>query len=145
MTHTQGKTTLKHVSKIPNTYSHSSSTYKSKTKLKNRNPQILDVEYAPNLWIPKLHRNCNEDHFIVLHSVFRHQSWILSNLGWVLARTSTHTQVSIFLFSFFWKIWFFMIFFNLSKYELFWRTHTWKFFFQKVQILNVFLHISFVI
>ena len=31
-----------------------------KQSLKNRNPQILDVEYAQNLWIPKLHRNCNK-------------------------------------------------------------------------------------
>ena len=32
---------------------------KSKTKLKNRNAQIL-VEYAQNLWIPKLHKKCKK-------------------------------------------------------------------------------------
>ena len=107
---TQEKTTSKHVSKIPNTYSHSSSAYKSKTKLKNRNPQILDVEYTQNLWISKLHRNCNKDHFMVLQSVLKHQSRILSNLGWVLTRYSTHTQISN--FHYFWKNWFFKYIFQ---------------------------------
>ena len=46
--------------KVPNTQSHSSSAYKPKTKLKNRNPQILGVEYSQNLWIPKLHKNGNK-------------------------------------------------------------------------------------
>ena len=56
----RGKTTSKHIWKVPNISSHSSSAYKSKTQLKNRNPQILGVEYAQNLWIPKLHKNDNK-------------------------------------------------------------------------------------
>ena len=45
---TQGKTSSKNISELPSIYSHFSSPNKSKTKLKNRNPQILEFEYAQN-------------------------------------------------------------------------------------------------
>ena len=114
--------------------------------------QSLKIEIH-KFWVSNMHKICGSQNCMKIvinnssgyYNMFSwHQSWILSNLGWVLARTSTHTQAQT-LFFFFWKIWFFMMFFNLSKYELFWRTHTWKFFFQNFQILNVFLDISFII
>ena len=100
-------------------------------------------------WMSNMHKICGSRNYIeivIINSSRYYNMFSYINLGFYqtwdefLRELQLIHKSQLFIF---WKIWFFMIFFNLSKYELFWRTHTWKSFFPNLQILNVFLHTVF--
>ena len=113
--------------------------------------QSLKIEIH-KFWMSNMHKICGSQNYIeiVISNSSRYCNvFSYINLGFYQTwdeflcelQLIHKSQIFIFLENFI----FLMIFFNLSKYELFWRTHTWNFFFQNLQILNVFLHISFII
>ena len=113
--------------------------------------QSLKIEIH-KFWVSNMHKICGSQNcikMVINNSSGYYNMFSYINLGFYQTWDEFLRELQLIhksqIFIFFWKIWFFMIFLNLSKYELFWRTHTWKFFFQNLQILNVFLHISFII
>ena len=113
--------------------------------------QSLKIEIQ-KFWMSNMHKICGSQNcikMVINNSSGYYNMFSYINLGFYQTWDEFLRELQLLHKSqfscFFWKIWFFMMFFNLSKYWLFWRTHTWKFFYQNVQILNVFLHISFII
>ena len=113
--------------------------------------QSLKIEIH-KFWVSNMHKICGSQNCIktvINNNSGYYNMFSYINLGFYQTWDEFLRELQLIHKSqtviFFWKIWFFMMFFNLSKYELFWRTHTWKFFFQNLQMLNVFLHISFII
>ena len=113
--------------------------------------QSLKIEIH-KFWVSNMHKICGSQNCIkmVINNSSRYYNMFsYINLGFYQTWDEFLRELQLIhksqTFIFVWKIWFFMMFFNLSKYELFWRTHTWKYFFQNLQILNVFLDISFII
>ena len=113
--------------------------------------QSLKIEIH-KFWVSNMHKICGSQNCIktvINNNSGYYNMFSYINLGFYQTWDEFLRELQLIHKSqtliFVWKIWFFIMFFNLSKYELFWRTLTWKFLFQNLQILNVFLHISFII